>query len=331
MRIDVAGLPAGLAARTFDPAVDFPAVVELIWAVSSADEHEEFPSAEELAQWWRLDRGFDPTRDVLLVEDGNRVVGLAAQDWAERSAKIVHWTEIWVHPDRRRQGLGRAIVGWAEANAAQLVRDGVGGPAELPHVLGLGAVDSNAGANAFAASLDYTPIRYGFVMRRQLDEPIPDRPLPEGIEIRPVRPEDHRVIWDADVEAFLDHWEPRVRTEEDFVATYDGPNVDTALWRVAWDGHQVAGSVQNQINPVESERLGIRLGWLEHVSVRRAWRGRGIASALIVESLRALKERGVEVAALGVDGENLTGALGLYQRLGFRRHIGWIAYRKPLP
>ena len=46
--------------------------------------------------------------------------------------------------------------------------------------------------------------------------------------------------------------------------------------------------------------------------------------------MRALRERGMAIAALGVDGENLTGASRLYEGLGFRRHETWITYRKPL-
>ena len=34
------------------------------------------------------------------------------------------------------------------------------------------------------------------------------------------------------------------------------------------------------------------------------------------------------IAALGVDGENLTGALRLYEGLGFRPHETWVTYRK---
>ena len=102
------------------------------------------------------------------------------------------------------------------------------------------------------------------------------------------------------------------------------------MWQVAWDGDEVVGCVMNQINPEENARIGLQIGWLEHVSVRRAWRGRGVATALIAASLRVLRERGMAIAALGVDGENLTGALRLYERLGFRPHETWITYRKPL-
>ena len=57
-------------------------------------------------------------------------------------------------------------------------------------------------------------IRYGFEMRRRLDEPIPDAPA-AGRHRAPTRPRgDHRRIWDADVEAFRDHFEPRDRDDE---------------------------------------------------------------------------------------------------------------------
>ena len=328
--VEIAGLPADLVARSFDPAGDYPAAIALIWAVSTFDHNEEFPSAEELAGYWRTDRGFDATRDVLVIADSARFVGMAYVTWSERSGKIVHWIEVWVHPERRREGIGRALVAWGERHAADQVAASTGGPVELPHFLALGVMQENAAAMAFAPAMGYVPNRFGHMMRRDLTEPIPDLPLPDGIDVRPVLPEHHRAIWLADIEAFEDHFEPRVRTEEDFVSTYTGPNVDTSLWRVAWDGAEVVGSVQNQINPTESERLGIELGWLEHVSVRRAWRGRGVASALIADSLRALRDRGMSIATLGVDALNPTGALGVYERLGFYRYVTWVAHRKPL-
>jgi len=148
--------------------------------------------------------------------------------------------------------------------------------------------------------------------------------------VRPVVAADHRRIWDADAEAFRDHWEASVRTDDDFVQFFANPDVDTTMWQVAWDGDEVAGSIVNTIYPEENANVGLDVGWLDHVSVRRPWRGRGLASALIVRSLRVLRERGMDHAALGVDAENPTGALGLYERFGFRRHQQWVTFRKPL-
>jgi GNAT superfamily N-acetyltransferase len=184
------------------------------------------------------------------------------------------------------------------------------------------------GATALYAAEGYTVERYGFMMVRDLAQPIPDLVLPAGLETRQVRAADHRRIWEADTEAFQDHWSPMVRTEGDFAAWFDDPDCDPSLWRVAWDGDEVAGSVMTFVFASENQALGLRRGWLEHISVRRPWRRQGLASALIAESLRVLRDLGMTEAALGVDAQNPTGALRVYESLGFRRHRTGLWFRK---
>ena len=329
-RLVLPGLGRDLRARPFRYQADLAAMAELVRAVSEVDKDDWFPTAEVLAVHWRPTRLFEPERDCIVVEDGTGMAAMVSAEPQVRAGKTVHWIEGWVRPDRRRQGIGRALLGWSERHALELVQMRAIETGDLPQFIGFGIVESNPAAAAFAASTGYGRVRYGFQMHRDLTEPIAAKPLPAGIELRPVRPEHHRQIWDADVEAFRDHFEPRDRDESDFVAAFTAPNVETELWRVAWDGDEVVGSVMNQIDPDENAKAGLEIGWLEHVAVRRAWRGRGVASALIVASLHALRERGMAVASLGVDGENLTGALRLYEGLGFRRHKTWITYRKPL-
>jgi ribosomal protein S18 acetylase RimI-like enzyme len=82
------------------------------------------------------------------------------------------------------------------------------------------------------------------------------------------------------------------------------------------------------VRPAENETLGLSRGWLDHISVRRPWRRRGLASALITDALRALREAGLAEAALGVDAENVSGALRVYEALGFRRARTGVSYRK---
>jgi ribosomal protein S18 acetylase RimI-like enzyme len=197
-------------------------------------------------------------------------------------------------------------------------------------VLNIGTGTHVAAGMAFAESSGYVPVRYFFVMHRDLTQPIDDVPMPDGLELRPVTPDQHRRIWEADAEAFLDHWESSVRGEADFVRFFGNPDIDTSMWQVAWDRDEVAGLVVNGIYPDENAALGVELGWLDHVSVRRPWRGRGLASALIARSLRVLRDRGMAFAALGVDSQNPTGALGLYERHGFRVHQTFANFRKPL-
>ena len=167
-------------------------------------------------------------------------------------------------------------------------------------------------------------------MRRFLTGALPVHPLPAGIEIRPVTPETERAIFVADNEAFEDHWGHREQGEGDFIARFRGPDVDTRLWRVAWDGDEVAGAVMNAIFRGENETLGVQRGWLDHVSVRRPWRGKGLAKALCAASFQALRDEGMTEAWLGVDGSNPTGALQLYEGLGFGVARRWQAFGRPL-
>jgi mycothiol synthase len=328
--LDVPGLPGDVRARALDPATDIPAIAAFMGDVNIADGYTQVLTPEEVAVEWRRTPGFDPARDALLVEDTAGIAALVNVDAQVRAGKVSHWIEGWVRQDRRRQGIGRALLRWAERHAADLVRRRESPEPDLPQVIGFGVLESNPAAMAFAAQSDYTPIRYGFEMRRPLAAPIPDVELPAGIDLRPVRQADHRKIWDADVEAFRDHWEPRLRDEGDFEAAFAFPDLDTSLWRVAWERDEVVGSVMNAIFPQENARIGLKVGWLEHVSVRARWRGRGVAKALIAASMRALRDRGMNIAALGVDAENPTGALALYEGLGFRPHQKWISHRKPL-
>jgi ribosomal protein S18 acetylase RimI-like enzyme len=112
--------------------------------------------------------------------------------------------------------------------------------------------------------------------------------------------------------------------------TFARPELDTDLWIVAWDGDQIAGVVQNWIWPDENARLGVARGWLEHISVRRQWRRRGLARAITAASLVRLREAGMDEGMLGVDSENANGALGLYEGLGFVQASRAAAYQRDL-
>ena len=329
-RVDVPGLPADVRARAFDLDADATELARFMGEVNVADGHNQVLTPDEVRIEWRQTPGFVPSRDALILEDAEGIAAHVNVDAQVRSGKILHWIEGWVRQDRRRQGIGRALLRWAERHSALRARDGETPDPTLPHFLGFGAIEKNPAAMGFAASTDYAPFRYGFQMRRSLAEPIPDIPMPDGFEIRPVREEDHRRIWEADVEAFRDHFEPREHTEDDFVATFAFPDLDTSMWRVAWEGDEVVGVVMNAIFPAENELIGVKLGWLEHVSVRAPWRGRGVAKALIVSSMQLHRDKGMEFAALGVDAANPTGALALYEGLGFTPHQKWVSHRKPL-
>ena len=175
----------------------------------------------------------------------------------------------------------------------------------------------------------YEAVRFGYSMVRPLDEPVSITPIPEGIEIRPAKPQHFRAIWEADQEAFEDHWGYTPASEEDYQAFLKEKVFNPKLWKIAWAGDQVAGMVLNFIDEDENEAYERRRGYTEGISVRRPWRRHGLARALLTRSLQMFKNMGMEEAALGVDTQNTSGALRLYESVGFRADKVHTTYRKP--
>ena len=331
--IDAAGPVAipGVEFRHFDRQRDYEAVAALLTAANRHDGVDWVPTAELLRHEWEHNDGFDPDEDAIVVELGGRLIGLVDTDWRQRGELVFHHINPVVDPPHRHRGVGRVLLAWAEAHAIAGARSGQKGSMSLPHLLAGWADLEIPDVAPFAAAAGYEVNGYGVMMTRDLTEPIEEVPLPDGLEVRPVRPEDHRTIWDADCEAFRDHRDPAVRTDADFERWFTMPEIDTGLWEVAWDGDEVAGSVWNHVFAEDNVRLGIKRGWLEHVSVRRRWRKRGLAAALMTRSMRRLRDLGLTEAALGADAENLSGAIRLYESLGFRRVRTAAGYRKAVP
>lgn len=317
----------GLRFRRTDLDRDLPGLAALINDSAIFDRTEFALSEDDIRHDLEHKSNFDLARDLVVAEIDGRIVGEIEVNVAVRDGIAVHQFVGFVHPDVRGRGIGTALVHWVERRSREAAAEW---PGNEPHELGTWIDSNDEDGVGLVEREGYRRVRYGFMMIRPLSEPIPDAPLPDGLELRPVVEADHRRIWDADEEAFRDHWAVSERTEEDFERWFSFPNLDTSLWRVAWDGDEVAGAVFTLVWPEENVKLGISRGWLEHISVRRPWRKRGVATALIADTLRLLRDMGLEEGALGVDAENPTGALRLYESLGFRRHRTGISFRKPM-
>ncbi len=83
-------------------------------------------------------------------------------------------------------------------------------------------------------------------------------------------------------------------------------------------GDEIAGYSLTGTYPDEWDGLGFSEGWIQQLGVRRPWRGRGLAKALLQASSAAFATAGLEYAALDVDADSPTGAAQLYEGLGFR-------------
>lgn len=260
-------------------------------------------------------------RDVVVVEHvGDGVVGYGrtgSEDTPEGRAQFFVAPIVPAHLHRplfmalvaglEQRARQRAAVdpGFAHFIRTWTTHPGPGGPVD----------DSVA---RWLEDAGYHPARFGATMLRQHLEAVPERRLPPGVELRAVRVEDLRAIWEADAEACAGSYGVREPTETEWLDFRDNPLNDTSMWKVAWSGDVIVGQVRAFVNHQENEEMNRRRGYTEFISTHVDWRGRGIASALLAASVREVRDRGMHEAALRVDTENPADAFAIYERLGFR-------------
>ena len=318
----------GLTFRPFQADTDYHFVAELGNLSNSADGVEDFVTFEWVKNYLSHMAGFNPGRDILFAEIDGQPVALT-RVW---SRLLDDGTRLYMNagsvlPQWRRQGLGRALLHWAERRLRAIAATQPAAGARAFRSFGS---DHEPGAMALLEHEGYAPVRYGFEMARSLAEPIPDLPSQTGVEVRSVAPEQYRRVYAAMNEAFRDHWGHSEATEEDYQRWIHNPHFQPRLWQVAWDGAEVAGMVLNYIDAEYNENFKRLRGWTDPICVRRPWRKQGLAKALIARSMHALKAQGMTEVGLGVDADNPNGALRLYESLGYRQVMRFLTYEKPL-
>ena len=324
----------GLAFRGFRGEIDYPEMLKVIQGCREVDGLERSEKLEDIVNTYTHLHNCDPNNDMLFAEVNGEVVGYSRVWWAvEGSGQWIGFQFGNVLPEWRRKGIGSALLGFNEERlreiAAHLKASGEL-PIDATCLLDI-FVSSSETARANLLELNgYTAARYAFEMVRPDLENIPDLPLPAGVEVRPAEEGHYRLIWEASNEAFRDHWGYIPDPWEEFERFLNSPEFDPNLWRVAWQDDQIAGMVLSFIDKDENEIYGRKRGYTENICVRRPWRRQGLAKALIASSLLALKERGMSEAGLGVDAENTSGALHLYEFMGFRMMKRSTIYRKLL-
>jgi GNAT superfamily N-acetyltransferase len=323
-------VPAGLELRPYRGEPDLAAMVRIFNAANEADRIDERVSAEGLRNWLtHPSPHFDPTADVVLAAVDGEPVGYGWTSWVDTTDGLREYaTRGHVHPAWRRRRVGTAILGH---NEARLHRLAAGHDSDRPRAYTAFAPERRPGAMALLTGAGYQPVRWFFDMVRPTLDDVAVPELPAGLEIRPVAGREQvRALFDADVEAFADHWGGFDASDASFESWLTDPDYDPSLFVVAFEGEEIAGAVTNTINRHENEQLGRARGLLDSVFTRRPWRGRGLAGALVARSLLLLRERGMTSAWLGVDADNPTGALGVYERAGFVVDLRSTEYRKPL-
>lgn len=329
-RISLQNAPSipGLSFRRFCGDSDFPKMLTVISGSKKADHIERADTIEQIRNSYSHLVNCDPYQDVLIAEVDGQVIGYNRVSWRlELSGLRIYHHFGFLLPGWRQMGIGRTMLHAAEERLYEIAGEH---PQDGPRSFESFANDTEAGTIALLEAEGYEAIRHGYTMVRPDLENIPDLPLPPGLEVRPAQPEHYQAIYDASLEAFRDHWGFSEDGEEPLEQWLESPNFDPTLWRVAWEDGQVAGMVLSFIDAQENREYNRKRGWTENICVRRPWRKRGLARALIACSLQAVKERGMTEAALGVDTQNLNGALHLYESMGYQPVRWQSIYRKPM-
>jgi mycothiol synthase len=316
--INVPEAPAipSLSFRRFRGEADYPVMVAILDACNAADGLDFINTVDEVAWVFAHLTNCDPVRDMVFAEADGETVAFSRVWWAEEdTGERLYKSLGFVRPDWRRHGLGAAMLRYNERHLRQIAR---GHPAAVPRIFRVWATGTEEGAWALFSGAGYEPVRHMIMMTRPVDLPLPDAPMPDGLVVRPAEPGHVPAIWEAMWEARRDHWGYVEPTEQDYQRWTRGRLFAPELWKVAWDGEQVAGMVLNRLDREQNEKHGRLRGYTQDIFVRRPWRRRGLARSLLVQSIRMFREMGMEETALGVDTQNPSGALRLYESVGYR-------------
>jgi ribosomal protein S18 acetylase RimI-like enzyme len=281
---------------------DAPAIAELLNSHAAATGRRADETAEGVERWFELE-DLDPARDMFLAVEGSRLVGYADVSAPGDDPNVVN-VDLRVPPSGER--VVERLLAEVEHRAEQLLFDG----ARI-------RAFANERDDDYRAALSrhgFGVVRSSFTMEIELETPTEDPVWPAGLASRPFREGEERAVYDAYVEAFADHWGFVAESFADWCTWNLAADRDTSLWRLVEDGGELAGLCMSTPSRGGDETVG----WVNVLAVRRPWRRRGLGRALLLESFGLFRSIGRLRAGLGVDSENTTGALALYESAGMR-------------
>ncbi len=260
----------------------------------------------------------EPARDVRLADRDGTVVGYA-DVFDENAWHTRYWFDVRLHPTEGDEAVAAALVGWLEARAAGEAKPGA-------FLRGFVQAENEA-AKRVLEEKGYALIRHSYRMAIDLPEEVAEPGWPDGIDVRTMLEGEERAVYEVNEECFADHWEHEREPFEEWAHWALGrESFDPTLWFLALDEGQIAGYAL--CRPWEAEP---GMGWVDSLGVRRPWRRRGLAQALLRHVFREFAGRGFRKVGLGVDAQSLTGANVLYERVGMHVVRRFDVYQRELP
>lgn len=326
----------GLTWRPLTPG-DAPALHRLVVTIEEADAEPYRMSLPQVVEQL-ADASLDLATGTLAGVDADGVlraystVTSPAGDVTIRRAFL----QGGVHPQWRGRGIGTDLLAWSTGRARQILAT-----CDEPLPGRIGAFledDAPPTSHDLFAAAGFAPIRFYTDLRRDLALPIPEADLGAGLRLEAWTPELDEPARLAHNDAFRDHWGSQPRTPEAWVHERSTFAPEWTLVVVDEDPHvnldpETAEAVRagaplvvgyHWAGRYEEDFLvrGYSFGYTNLLGVRRQWRGRGIAPALLTAGMRAFAASGMQYAVLDVDTKNPSGAGGLYAALGYTKTEG---------
>jgi mycothiol synthase len=321
-----------LTTQTFTPRAyagetDLQLIADLINACEAVDQLDQGTSVTELRSQF-ADPDFDITRDLQLwIDAQDQLVGYGALWIPPAIATQEGYLSLKVHPPLRGQGLESQIIAWAEARLRQA------NPArDRPLILRAGVRESQTDRITLLEQHGFTITRHFYRMARSLADPIPTPQWPTGYTVRSLQPDEVEAWVELFNQTFIDHWNFHPMTVEQRQYWMSDPDYQAEFDRVAISPTGTfAALCLSLIYRQENLRTGRSEGWITDLGTRRGFRKQGLGRAMLLTGLHQLQASGLDTALLGVDTENPSGALRLYESVGFRPVCTNLAYCKSLP
>ncbi|MFF0265749.1 GNAT family N-acetyltransferase [Kribbella sp. NPDC004536] len=312
-------LPDGMDVRALGVG-DAEALAALLAAKELVDQEGEHYSAEDLAHELA-----DPTLESLGIWSGDQLIGFGAIHTSTTITDVHRMkTEGTIHPDWRGRGIGKALMLWLIARAGELhAAKHPGAPAEIVNT----TIGTNLGVGRLLRKLGFQETRYHFDMERGLDVDVPEALLEVGLEMVPYDESLDEALRETHNLASADIWGATSKDADAWKSDVTGLGAFRGgSSYLVLDGQTVASYVLGYEWDADTAATGIRELYIGQLGTRQTHRGRGLARAALSKVLTAAATDGYQRARLGVDGDGTTGALQLYEGLGFMVRSKWITY-----
>lgn len=303
---------------------DLPALVRLINEADRVDG-AGFATTEAALEHRLVMPNCAPRDAVYLAEQDGTLIGWA-MTWVRHEESLDRITASGiVHPGYRRRGIGTALM-------RRVQEAGQGLRGVKPAFLEMFVRERVNGAAELALSLDMQPVRYFFYMECHDLQHLPAPLLPAGLRLRSYVPDqDGEPFVAAYNDGFSDHWGYAQHTLDDERHRVSAPGFRAEDNLVATDADgRIAGLCIVLVPLMDEDALRRNPPLIDDLAVTHAQRRRGLGRALLLASMRRIRDLGFPAAALAVDADNPNKALCLYKSVGFQVVSRDTAFRREL-